>query len=151
MKFECSVKAETWRVYALMGRDGAERCGFDSAGNRMQILGCVYAYFSETRGNRCPSMATTPARMWMLALVGLPNVSTTACEESGENIGNGRGKMKGARSENSKTPLAVFCKAQWAIVKRDHPGSARYTFEGMQRELNDRCRHSQWMPIIPSL
>ena len=146
------MKAETGRVKALMGRGGAERCGFDTAGNRMQIRGCVYAYFSSTRGNRCPSMAMTPARMWMLALVGLANVSTTACrQKSGEKIGKGRGKREKARIENSKPPLAIFCKAQWDIVKRDHPGSASNTFEGMQMELNDRCRHARWMPIIPSL
>jgi hypothetical protein len=151
VKFECSVKAETWRVNALMGRDVAERCGFDSAGNRMQILGCVYAYFSDSRGNCCPSIVMPPARMWMLALVGLANVSTTDCEESGNNIGKGIWKRKEARSENIKPPLAVFCQAQWDIVKRDHPGSNIYTFEGMQRELDDRCCRALWKPIIPSL
>ena len=116
MKFECAVKAEAWRLKALMTREDAP-VFFRSTAERLQIMGCVYEYFEQTRDKRCPSMERTHARMWMLAVIANAS-STTAC------------------SESSVKALIGFCKRHYAIVKRNYPRSK--TFKEASSELANR-------------
>lgn len=78
VRFEHKVKAEVWRLQSLMKSDSPQ-CeslqtpdkvtGFNSAAQRMMVIGHVYKYFDETRGTICPDLRFGCARMWMLRLV----------------------------------------------------------------------------------
>ena len=109
IQWEVAVKREAWAFPGkplISSDDGSFFYGTE-ASTRLLVLAEVYRYFKQTRGKQGDSMASTPARMWALAVVGSSTPNTSL-------------------SEWEQEAIISVCQSDCRVLRREHPGSMQY-------------------------